>query len=79
MTKKQKLAFLILAGMIVVQTGTGIMVVTEHKHLEDRYKDLYEIAAYFAGKAQQAGVTLDEIDLLNLKAMQPEEHKYHKG
>jgi hypothetical protein len=69
--KKQKLAFLILGATVVTQAGAAVLLAQQFVELQHQYKELYELAAYLAGKAEGAGVELDEADRIAMKAMKP--------
>jgi hypothetical protein len=71
MDTKWKIGFGLLLFGFVTELGVTRKLAAEVVELEQRYSDLYEMAAYLAGKAASAGFELDEEDMSRMKELKP--------
>lgn len=78
MTAKQKIALAVMAGVAIGMFGVSWDIAKEYNTTYAKYVSTYEMAAYLAGRAEAAGLDLDEFDMLALKAMKPEAKLWSK-
>jgi hypothetical protein len=71
MNTKTKIAFGLLVFGFFTELGVTRKLAAEVVELEEKYTDLYEMAAYLAGKAAAAGFELDEEDTERMKELKP--------
>lgn len=71
MNTKYRATFAFMLGVIVTQAATGAVLAHQFGVLHARYAELYELAAYLAGKAEAAGVELEMEDRVSMMELKP--------
>lgn len=68
---KHLLGYAVCGFVMATQAGVIQKLVNEMIDTEQRYAELYELAAYLAGKAEAVGVELNEDDRLSMLELKP--------